>query len=60
MLNGGPCTVGTGAVVGLELKEPIRSHHDIEKDHAKYAKKAMKVCLLLDDVYYASIIYICF
>lgn len=36
--------MGGGAVVGLELKEPIRSHHDIEKDHAKYYRKAMKVC----------------
>eukprot|EP01137_Pigoraptor_chileana_P023714 Opistho-2@90474 len=39
---GGPCTQGPGIVVGNELKEPIRSHHDIEKDNAKYAKKASK------------------
>ena len=25
-----------------ELKFPIRSHHDIEKDNAKYMKKAIK------------------
>ena len=31
-------------VVGDELKYPIRSHHDIEKDNCKYMKKAMKVC----------------
>lgn len=31
-------------VVGDELKHPIRSHHDIEKDNCKYMKKAMKVC----------------
>jgi protein transport protein SEC23 len=30
-------------VVGNELKEPVRSHHDIEKDNAKYMKKAAKV-----------------
>jgi protein transport protein SEC23 len=30
-------------VVGIELKEPIRSHSDIEKEHAKYYKKAIKV-----------------
>lgn len=30
-------------VVTTELKEPIRSHHDIEKDTAKHHKKASKV-----------------
>lgn len=40
---GGPCTQGPGAVVGDELKSTIRSHHDIEKDNAKYMKKAIKV-----------------
>ncbi|XP_014666484.1 PREDICTED: protein transport protein Sec23A-like [Priapulus caudatus] len=39
---GGPCTQGPGMVVGEELKYPIRSHHDIEKDNAKYVKKAIK------------------
>lgn len=39
---GGPCTQGPGMVVGDELKNPIRSHHDIEKDTVKYMKKAMK------------------
>ncbi|GAB1599854.1 protein transport protein Sec23A-like isoform X1 [Argonauta hians] len=39
---GGPCTQGPGMVVGDELKNPIRSHHDIEKDSCKYMKKAMK------------------
>ena len=29
-------------VVNDELKFPIRSHHDIEKEHAKYMKKALK------------------
>jgi protein transport protein SEC23 len=29
-------------VVGDELKNPIRSHHDIEKDNVKFMKKAMK------------------
>ena len=29
-------------VVNDELKFPIRSHHDIEKDNAKYMKKALK------------------
>jgi len=40
---GGPCTEGPGMVVGTELKEPIRSHHDIERDNAKYYRKASKV-----------------
>jgi protein transport protein SEC23 len=39
---GGPCTEGPGIVVGTELKEPIRSHHDIERDNAKYYRKASK------------------
>jgi len=30
-------------VVGPELKEPIRSHHDIERDTVKHYKKALKV-----------------
>ena len=34
---------GPGQVVNDELKEPIRSHHDIDKDNAKYMKKAIKV-----------------
>ena len=39
---GGPATVGSGMVVGQELKEPIRSHHDIDRDNIKYYKKALK------------------
>ncbi|KAG8449678.1 hypothetical protein GDO86_016355 [Hymenochirus boettgeri] len=42
MFIGGPCTQGPGMVVGDELKTPIRSWHDIEKDNAKYVKKATK------------------
>lgn len=37
---GGPCTVGPGMVVGKELRESIRSHHEIEADTVKYFKKA--------------------
>lgn len=40
---GGPATQGPGMVVGDELKMPIRSWHDIEKDNAKFMKKATKV-----------------
>lgn len=43
MFSGGPATVGPGMVVSTELREPIRSHHDIEKETAKYYKKAVKV-----------------
>jgi len=39
---GGPCSQGPGQVVDDELKHPIRSHHDIQKDNAKYMKKAIK------------------
>lgn len=30
-------------VVAPELREPIRSHHDIERDQARFHKKATKV-----------------
>ena len=44
LFAGGPGTEGPGLVVGPELREPIRSHHDIDKDNIKYYKKALKVC----------------
>ncbi|XP_052594547.1 protein transport protein Sec23A isoform X2 [Peromyscus californicus insignis] len=42
MFIGGPATQGPGMVVEDELKTPIRSWHDIEKDNAKYVKKGTK------------------
>ncbi|KAJ1966274.1 GTPase-activating protein S23 [Dipsacomyces acuminosporus] len=39
---GGPATQGPGMVVGPELKEPIRSHHDIEKETDRHYRKATK------------------
>uniref|UniRef100_A0A3P9JVE2 Protein transport protein SEC23 n=1 Tax=Oryzias latipes TaxID=8090 RepID=A0A3P9JVE2_ORYLA len=39
---GGPPTQGPGMVVGDELKIPIRSWHDIQKDNARHLKKATK------------------
>ena len=39
---GGPATHGPGMVVSHELKESIRSHHDIEKENAKCLKRAVK------------------
>jgi protein transport protein SEC23 len=43
LFSGGPCTVGPGLVVGVELKEMMRSHSDLEKDHAKHYKRSTKV-----------------
>jgi len=44
LFTGGPCTVGPGQMVGVELSEPMRSHHDIEKEtsNTKYMKKSIK------------------
>lgn len=43
LFAGGPATEGPGMVVGPELKEAIRSHHDIERDTVKHYKRALKV-----------------
>ncbi|QPG74012.1 hypothetical protein FOA43_001329 [Brettanomyces nanus] len=32
LFSAGPCTEGPGRIVGTPLKEPIRSHHDVEND----------------------------
>lgn len=40
---GGPATQGPGQIVGEELKETIRSHHDLVKESAKYVGKSAKV-----------------
>ena len=42
---GGAATEGPGMVVSNELKEPIRSHHDIDRDSVKHFKRATKVGL---------------
>ncbi|BGP15902.1 hypothetical protein JCM10213_003669 [Rhodosporidiobolus nylandii] len=42
LFAGGPATQGPGQTVGVELREPIRSHHDIERDNVKYFKRATK------------------
>ncbi|KAI0277947.1 hypothetical protein BGY98DRAFT_1089740 [Russula aff. rugulosa BPL654] len=39
---GGAATEGPGMVVSHELKEPIRSHHDIDRDSVKHFKRATK------------------
>ncbi|XP_021931409.1 protein transport protein Sec23A-like isoform X2 [Zootermopsis nevadensis] len=38
----GPCSQGPGQVVNDDLRQPIRSHHDIHGDNATYMKKAIK------------------
>ena len=43
LFTGGPATEGPGMVVSPELKEQIRSHHDIDRDNIKYYKKALEV-----------------
>lgn len=43
MIVGGPCTVGPGLIVGTELKEQVRVHHDLLKEKAKHVSKASKV-----------------
>src|SRR5204863_2788255 len=47
LFAGGAATEGPGMVVGPELREPIRSHHDIDRDNIKYYKKALKVSRVL-------------
>jgi len=49
LFAGGPATEGPGLVVGPELREPIRSHHDIDRDTIKYYKKALKVSFYTTD-----------
>ena len=47
LFAGGPATEGPGMVVSNELKEPIRSHHDIDRDSVKHFKRAVKVSYLV-------------
>lgn len=42
LFSAGLCTLQPGMIVGNKLKEPIRSHSDIDKDNAKHYKKAVK------------------
>ena len=44
---GGPGTQGPGMVIDDDLKNIIRSHHDVEKDNCPYMRKAIKVRPLL-------------
>lgn len=56
---GGPATQGPGMVVGDELKTPIRSWHDIEKDNAKFMKKGTKVSSLIFIVFMNLVKVLC-
>ncbi|CCK71056.1 GTPase-activating protein SEC23 KNAG_0F03920 [Huiozyma naganishii CBS 8797] len=38
----GPGTLSPGLIVNSELKDPLRSHHDIDSDRAAHYKKACK------------------
>ncbi|CCE64827.1 hypothetical protein TPHA_0I03260 [Tetrapisispora phaffii CBS 4417] len=40
LFSSGPCTLGPGLIVSSELKDPLRSHHDIDSDRASHYKKA--------------------
>lgn len=40
---GGPGTQGPGMVVDDDLKNIIRSHHDMERDNCPYMRKSIKV-----------------
>jgi protein transport protein SEC23 len=42
MFIGGAATEGPGMVVGPQLKDRLRSHHDIDRDAAKHFKRASK------------------
>jgi len=44
LFTSGPCSVGPGQVVAKELLEPMRSHHDIDKEtsNTKHVNKALK------------------
>lgn len=44
---GGPCTIGPGMVIDDDLKNTIRTHHDIFKDNVTYMKKATDYYLQL-------------
>jgi protein transport protein SEC23 len=49
VFTAGPCTIGPGVIVGPSLKEPIRSHGDIDNETASHYKKACKYYQMLSD-----------
>lgn len=55
LFAGGPATDGPGMVVSPELREPIRSHHDIDRDSVKHFKKATRVGLSHPSINHVSL-----
>ncbi|KAL0228396.1 hypothetical protein RCL1_004539 [Eukaryota sp. TZLM3-RCL] len=56
LLSNGPCTEGPGKVVGLDLKEIMRSHDHLEREeNLKYYKKATKYYQLLASKFAESV-----
>ncbi|CCD24326.1 uncharacterized protein NDAI_0D00120 [Naumovozyma dairenensis CBS 421] len=45
----GPGTMAPGLIVSPELKDPLRSHHDIDSENASHYKKACKYYSQLTD-----------
>jgi len=43
LFSAGACTEGPGMIVTPQLKDRLRSHHDIDRDGAKHFKRASKV-----------------
>ncbi|CCD26928.1 GTPase-activating protein SEC23 NDAI_0J00360 [Naumovozyma dairenensis CBS 421] len=42
LFSAGPGTIGPGLIVNPELKDPLRSHHDIDSGRASHYKKSCK------------------
>lgn len=42
LFSSGPGTISPGMIVSSELKDPLRSHHDIDSDNTKHYRKALK------------------
>jgi protein transport protein SEC23 len=51
LFSGGAATDGPGQVVSNELREALRTHHNIEKETAKWYKRATKVNIFLVNIY---------
>jgi protein transport protein SEC23 len=42
VFSGGPATQGPGLVVSEDLRDPLRTHHELQKESAKHVNKATK------------------
>jgi len=54
LFAGGPTTAGPGLIVSNELREPIRTHNDLEREIAKHYKRAVEVSYLQLLTFYTS------